>query len=205
MSNQEALEEVIRGRRSVRQYREDPVPENMILRLVEDAAFAPSAGNRQDWEFTVLTKRPIKERMADAVRESWSRMLSDPNAGGAAESLGDYTRHFDWFARAPVVIAVSARRPEAFLTALCGEDAAAVYGGTVSAAMAAQNLMLSARAAGLGTCCLTGPLAAGKSLKQILHLGNRREIVCLITLGYPAEEPAAPSRRPIGEIMRTVE
>jgi nitroreductase len=131
-------------------------------------------------------------------------LLSNPDAGGAAEGLRDYAKHFDWFARAPVVIAVSTRRPESFLTTLCGEDAIAVQGGAVSAAMAAQNLMLAAHAMGLGTCCLTGPLAAGSRLKEILRLGVRRELVCLITLGYPEGESAAPGRRPVDEIMRYV-
>lgn len=204
MSALAILEKILRQRRSVRQYETDAVPDALIVRLVEAAILAPSAGNRQDWEFTVVTSSDKKESMAHAVQDTWSRLLSDSDIGGAAEGFQDYAKHFDWFAQAPVVIAVSVKRPESFLSALLGEAAGAVQGGTVSAAMASQNLMLAAAAMGLGTCCLTGPLAAGNRLKDILQLGARRELVCLITLGYPAGKSTAPERKPVSEIMRYV-
>lgn len=205
MSDLEPLARILRQRRSVRHYTSEPVPALVIAQLVEAASYAPSAGNRQDWEFTIVTSDAAKEAMAGAVRQCWAELLSDPDASGAAEGLREYARHFDWFARAPVVIAVSTKRPDAFFSALCGEAAGSVQGGAASAAMAAQNLMLAAHAMGLGTCCLTGPLAAGNRLKEILKLGNRRELVCLITLGYPAQEAVAPGRKLVGEIMRYVE
>jgi coenzyme F420-0:L-glutamate ligase / coenzyme F420-1:gamma-L-glutamate ligase len=201
----ETLEKIIRGRRSVRHYRPDAVPPTLLEQMVEAASWAPSAGNRQDWEFVVVTGHDAKERMAHAVRQEWERLLASPDAGGTAEGLRDYTRHFDWFAAAPAVIVVSAKAPESFMSHLCGDDAEAVSGGATSAAMAAQNLMLAAHAAGLASCCLTGPLAAATALREMLSLGSRRQIVCLVTVGYPDESPAVPGRKQPGEIMRCVE
>jgi nitroreductase len=68
--------------------------------------------------------------------------------------------------------------------------------------MAAQNLMLAAHAHGLGSCCLTGPLAAHTELEELLNVGRKRALVCLIAVGYPAETPVAPPRKPIENVMR---
>jgi len=201
----EMMEDLIRGRRSVRRYRRDPVPPEVIDRLLELATWAPSAANRQDWEFVVVSSPETKGAMAAAVREEWEGMLSVAEAESLASELRHYVRNFDWFSFAPVVIVVTTKSPESYLDFLCGHRAGAVHGGAVSAAMAAQNLMLAAHAMGLATCCLTGPVGAEERLRRILGLGNRRDLVCLLTLGYPAEEPEPPPRKPASDVSRSVE
>ena len=203
MSDADALARVIRNRRSVRLYRREAVPPEMIEHLLELATWAPSAANRQDWEFVVVSSAETKGAMAAAVREEWDRMVAGPEVESFGREIRAYARNFDWFAFAPVVIVVTARTPEMFLDSICGPKASAVHGSSTSAAMAAQNLMLAAHAMGLATCCLTGPVAAEEKLKKLLGLGQRRELVCLITLGYPAETPQAPSRRPVTDIAGT--
>jgi nitroreductase len=65
--------------------------------------------------------------------------------------------------------------------------------------------MLAAHALGIGSCCITGPLAAQEALRKLLGLGRRRKIVCLVALGYPAEEPEAPLRKPVERIAKYIE
>lgn len=205
MSEFEALMDVMRGRRSVRMFKKDPVGREEIAQLIEAATWAPSASNRQDWEFTVVMAGEVKRELGRVTRAAWDALLARPDAQAVAEELKRHSRYFSWFARAPVVIAVSARQADGYMAHLCGEAAADIAGHKVSAAMAAQNLMLAAHAMGLGTCCLTAPLAAQEEIKALLGLGRRREVVCLIAMGRPAGEAPAMPRKPVEEIMRVIE
>jgi nitroreductase len=173
--------------------------------MIEAARWAPSASNRQDWEFTIITSLRTKKGMEEIVRNCWKSILDKSETGGIKEELEKYTKNFDWFSHAPVLIVISAKRPETFLSNLLGETAEDVAGTEISAAMAAQNLMLAAHALGIGSCCITGPLAAQEALMKLLGFGPRRKIVCLVALGYPAEEPEAPLRKPVEKIAKYIE
>jgi nitroreductase len=52
---------------------------------------------------------------------------------------------------------------------------------------------------------VTGPLVAQEALKELLAIGKRRKIVCIIALGYPAEQPEAPVRKPVERIVKYIE
>ena len=204
MSAAEELMALMRARRSIRRFRSDPVPGESLCKLIEAASWAPSAGNRQDWVFTVVTSPEVRRRMADAVRKRWQEIIAANRDRAGIEEVEAYSSGFADFADAPVVTVVSARRVNEAQRAMLGDDAHAVVGSAASAAMAAQNLMLAAHALSLGSCCMTGALAAREELSRIAGIGRRHEIVCLIALGYPAEAPCAPSRKDVAEIVRFV-
>ncbi len=205
MIDLDTLMEVIRGRRSVRMFKREPVPREMIERIVDAAGWAPSAGNRQDWEFTVVYADPVKRELGKLTRAAWDAMLARPDAESVAEELKRHSRYFSWFSRVPVVIAVSAHEADGYMAYLCGADAADIAGHKTSGAMAAQNLLLAAHALGLGTCCLTAPLAAKEEIKTLLGLGRRRDLVCLIALGWPSGESPIMPRKAVDQIMKVVE
>ena len=204
MTSLDRFMDLVRGRRSVREFRPDPIPRDVMRRLIEAASWAPSAGNRQDWEFIVVESAAVKGRLSSAVRDCWDALLAKAQSG-TAESLKRYARNFDWFSIAPALVVVAAKQPEDFMEDMLEKTASIVSGGRASAAMAAQNLMLCAHAAGLGSCCLTGPLAAQVEMKSILGIGRRREIVCLIAIGRPLRDPPVPGRKIIEEIARFIE
>lgn len=201
------LKSAIEGRRSIRRFFGQPVPEALLRELVAAAAQAPSASNRQDWEFTAVLNPERRRQLAEAVERKWSAMLAGCVSAAVGETVGTYAANFAWFASAPVVLAISCKAPESFLVELSGGDvgtAADIAGMKASAAMAAQNLMLAAHAAGLGSCCLTGPVAAVEELRPLLRLGRRRQLVCLVALGYPQETPPPPPRKPVDEILKVL-
>ena len=205
MTLAEDLMSLIRRRRSVRRFKPDPVPRRLVVQLIESAGHAPSAGNRQDWTFTVVTSESAKGEMAEAVRRRWDQIVAANRDSGLTEGVAEYCSDFGDFERAPAVIVVSARRASAFERHMLGEDVEATVGSRASAAMAAQNLMLAAHALGLGTCCMTGALAARAELGAIMGLDRKHEIVCLIALGLPDEAPGEPPRTPVDEILRYLE
>lgn len=193
--------ECIRSRRSIRRFHSAPVPRELIEQAVELAAWAPSAGNRQDWSFTAVTSDCLKRAMAEAVRLRWSEILGRHEESGVFDEMRWYTAEFGNFEDAPVVIAISVRAPGALQQQIAGEAARSVSGSLASGAMAAQNLMLAAHSLGLGSCCLTGALVAEDDLKRILGLGPREEIVCLVKMGWPAETPQPPARKPLASVL----
>jgi len=205
VNRMEAFLELLRGRRSIRKFSHDPVPQEILFRIIEAASWAPSASNRQDWRFTVVTSKALKERIGEIVRSHWKSILGDSRSDAVTEALQEYTKNFDWFTHAPVLVAISAKRPEGFLHEMLGDHAEEVSGAAASASMAAQNLMLAAHAYGIGSCCITGPLAAQEALKELLGIGKRRKIVCFIALGYPAEHPEVPARKPVERIVEYIE
>jgi len=205
MKGADAFLSFLRERRSVRRFRNKPVSKDLLAQLVESATWAPSASNRQDWFFTVITPATVRRDMAEAVRRRWDAIIAANRGTGVIEEVKRYVEHFGDFAHAPAVIVVSARVPDAVQRHLLGDAAAATVGSAASAAMAAQNLMLAAHALGLGSCCMTGGLAAREELQQILRLSKRQEIVCLIAVGWPDETPVPPPRKPVSEIGRFVE
>ncbi len=205
MNQTEAFLELVRGRRSIRKFRQDPLPREALRRVIEAASWAPSASNRQDWEFRVVTSSSVKEKMQDIVRSRWESVLDKSSSEVIKEELQKYVSLFDWFSHAPALIIISAKRPESFLYHILGDAAGDVAGTDISAAMAAQNLMLAAHASGIGSCCVTGPLAAQEELKELLEIGKGRKIVCLIALGYPAEQPEAPLRKSVERVSKYIE
>jgi nitroreductase len=204
MNAAEELFSLLKERRSIRAFRKEPIDEGLLLQLLEAATWAPSAGNRQDWFFTVVLDPATKSRMAKAVQAKWREIVAANQDIGAIGEVEHYSSAFASFREAPVVIAVSARRPDAFQEHILGETATATTGSATSAAMAAQNLMLAAHALGLGSCCMTGAIAAREELARLVGLPRKQEIVCLIALGAPAACPPAPERRPLPEIMRII-
>jgi nitroreductase len=197
--------ELLCSRRSVRAYLDMPVPREIIEKMIVMASMAPSATNRQDWFFTIIISGTLKHVMAEAVRKRWQEILNVNRQMAMIDEVEKYSAGFAGFESAPAIIAVSAMKPGAAQNHLLGDNAAIVSGSMTSASMATQNLMLAASGFGLATCCMTGALAARKELEDIIGLEKRRILICLVTMGYTAETPPAPPRKPAAAISRYLE
>ncbi|HOX07741.1 MAG TPA: nitroreductase family protein [Planctomycetota bacterium] len=206
MSSSDELLNLLRTRRSVRRFRPEPVERALLEKLVEAACWAPSAGNRQDWLFTVVTSPEVRGRMAEAVREKWRAVIDANRSQGYAEGMERYVQAYAMFPEAPAVVIVSARVPGLVQQKMYGDETHVTFGGFCSGAMAAQNLMLAAEPLGLATCCMTGALVAQPKLAELAGLGRKQEIVCLVAVGRAAGDvAAAPARKPVAEIARFIE
>ena len=198
------LDGVVFGRRTVRRFLSDPVPETTILGMIEAATRAPSAHNRQPWRFHVVRDADGKARLAkamgDRLRADRSKDGDDPEA-----IRRDVERSSARINGAPALIAVcltlddmdtypDARRGEAeFLMAV------------QSTAMAAQILLLKAQAEGLGACWMCAPLFCVETVRGALDLPSSWQPQGLILLGYPAEPGKVRERKPMGEIVRGID
>ena len=168
----ENLLQIVRGRRSIRKFKPDPIPEEDLREILEAATWAPSAGNTQDWRFIVVRDPGLKTKLAEAAM--WQNFLME----------------------APVVIVVCAdleRARDAY-----GERGVELYSVQDTAA-ATQNMLLVAHAKGIGSCWVGA--FSEVLVREALGLGQMMRPVALIPLGYPAQVPAPPPRRPLEEMV----
>jgi len=184
---------IIRSRRSIRRHRADPIPRETIDRLLEAATWAPSAHNRQPWRFAVITAPEVKERLALAMGE---RLRADRTRDGDPPDAieRDAQRSRERIVNAPVVVVacLSMRDMDRYPD---GRRAAAEQTMAVqSVAMAVQNLLLMAHAAGLGACWMCAPLFCQDAVREALSLPEAWEAQALIAIGVPADE-GKPRRR----------
>ncbi len=194
------LLELLRARRSVRRFADRPLDRGDILRLLEAARWAPSNHNRQPWRFLVLEDRARIAALAAAVARSLAdKFTRMPPV--VAEHGQDFVRHATLFGSASAVLVALHRRPVSLAASLLADvpNPSLASGEPLSTAMAVQNLLLAATALGLGACVLTGPLLAPEALAAALALPAGCDLTCLVALGWPAEDPAAPARKAPGQ------
>lgn len=174
------LNDAINGRRAVRDYTSAAVEESEIRNLIDAATWAPSAVNQQPWRFTVVRDTKTLSRISD---EAKAHILRKPPTGLASphfQSLLDNPA-FNIFYNAPVLIVISA---------------AAGPWVVEDCALAAENLMLSAHAAGLGTCWIGFAQAwlGTPEGKALLMLPEKEVPIAPIIVGHPKSASAAVPR-----------
>jgi coenzyme F420-0:L-glutamate ligase/coenzyme F420-1:gamma-L-glutamate ligase len=181
------LTDLIRTRRSIRRYTDQPVPSQLIDQLLEAAIWAPSAHNRQPWRFVVIETANVKALLADRMGERLrTERLRDGDPIDAIER--DVSRSRERIVSAPVVIVacLSMQDMDRYLderrNAL--ERAMAMQGVAASI----QNLLLTAHDLGLGACWMCAPLFAPDVVREVLNLPDDWEAQALITIGYPADD-----------------
>lgn len=177
----------VTSRRSIRRYRPEPVPEEIIRELLAAATYAPSAHNRQPWRFAVIQVQETKERLAAAMG---ARLRTDLQADGVAPERieQDAGRSYQRITNAPLLILVCLTMADMDSYPDPRRQQHERTMATQSVAMAGQNLLLAAHAHGLGACWMCAPLFCPDVVRQALALPPEWEPQGLITLGYPAEE-----------------
>jgi nitroreductase len=175
------LNDAIMSRRSVREYTAEQVDEPTIRRLIDAAVHAPNAVNQQPWTFTVVRDQSLLDRVS---RDAKVHMQANMPAGlqsARFHMLGDPS--FNIFYHAPVLILISAVAAGPWIVEDC--------------ALAAENLMLAACAADLGSCWIgfaQGYLNTPEG-KQALGLPPATVPVAPIIAGHPKGTPSAVARK----------
>lgn len=195
-----AVLDAIATRRSIRRYREEPVPAGLLEEVLRAATWAPSAHNRQPWRFAVVQSLAARSRLAEAMG---ARLRDDLEADGVPEAViaADVTRSYRRLAGAPVLIVVCLtmadmdRYPDE--QRQNNERIMAIQ----STAMAGQNLLLAAHALELAGCWMCAPLFSQETVRVELDLPAAWEPQGLITLGYPAQERDK-GRKTLAEVTR---
>jgi nitroreductase len=177
--------EAIYKRRSIREFTDEPVPDEILNQILEAGTWAPSAGNMQAWEFVI-----VKDLAA-------RRKLVDTTDAGVTARAGVYTQ--EWIMSAPIVIVVcyDVKR----MTGRYGHKGRNLM-TIMDCMLCVENMILAAMHFGLGTCCVVGfdPVR----LKEVLPIPKEIFPLLLLPLGFPAQYPSAPYRLPVSDLLRLV-
>ena len=191
--------EVIGTQRAMRRLKPDPVPEELIKKLIWAATRAPSGGNRQPWRFLVITDATKRKAIADLYSEAWEVYRASGYGGSAGKQLSAEDAESnervlrssqylaDHMAEVPVLILV------------CTFSAPSVNAGIASGSSiypAVQNLMLAARALGLGTALTTIHRQKQDEVRTLLDIPESVETAALIPVGWPKGKFGEGSRLP---------
>jgi F420 biosynthesis protein FbiB-like protein len=194
------LEELIRGRRSVRQYQSTPVSRELIERVLEAARWAPSPHGRQPWRFVVLTRRERKERLADFMGETWRRNLEmDGQEAAVVQIRLEKSRQRILRAPALIVPCLYLEDLDHYPDQQRQSDETTMAIQSLGAAI--QNMLLMAYDLGLDGGWMCAPLFCPEVVCQALDLDSHLIPHALITLGYAAADPKRRERRPLNELI----
>lgn len=178
------LFDAIQQRHSFRSYRSDPVPREMLDRIIRAAARAPSAGNEQPWRFYVATGNALA-RLIEIMSQS-TQYLEDFLSVLGHQATADQLTWYSELGGAPVVIVCTI--PE-------GEDGLLLLNKHLAVGAAVENLLLAATALGLGTCSVTFSYWVSDQVAEVLGIPGDQRIVAMVTVGFPADAPPlAPPR-----------
>lgn len=191
---------LIRGRRSVRAFRPDPLTREQIELLLEAARWAPSPHGRQPWRFVVLTTPEAKLRLADAMGAEWRRQLALDGQDAATIDLR-FRKSHERITGAPVVIVPCLYLADLDVYPDAERQDAEHIMAIQSLGCAVQNLLLAAYAQGFDGGWMCAPLFCQATVRAALGLANDLAPHALIPLGYAARDPVRRPRRSLDELV----
>ncbi|MFI5953907.1 nitroreductase family protein [Cryptosporangium sp. NPDC051539] len=198
MSETIDLFEAMETCRSIRRIRPDPLPDELLERLIHYATRAPSAGNRQLWKFLVVTAPHDRRWFRDMLVEAVGHRFPEPPATDTSPAAHGQRRYREFifeFDRAPVIVLPlienvfpNAEKPD-------------VRFGWSSVYAATQNLLLAARGLGIGAAMTTNHLENEPAVRAYFGIPATFEIGATIPMGYPVGHYGPLTRNPVVPTM----
>ena len=196
------LEEAMRTQRAIRRLRPDPVDDGLVLHLIELALKAPTGSNAQNWEFIVVKDPAVKARLAALNRRAWSvygaigrRMANRAGDQAMLRIIDAVEWQANHFVEIPVLVVACIK---ALIPPWPPVATASMYGSIFPSV---QNLLLAARAAGLGAALITLPLWSRFLARRALGLPWNVAPCAVVPLGWPVGRYGPTRRRPVEEVV----
>jgi nitroreductase len=185
--------DAIAARRSIRKFKETPIPDDMLRAILTAATQAPSAKNRQPWRFVVVRGKKRAE-MVHVMREGMAKAKARGDDLGSAEGSARIME------QAPATVFIF--NPEGMRPWLAHSIDQMFMDLTnlQSIGAAIQNMLLAAQDLGLGSLWIGDVLYAYEELCN--WLGEQGALIAAVSFGYADESPAARPRKPFDEVVR---
>jgi nitroreductase len=192
---------IIRTTRAMRRLKPDPVPEELVKQILEAGVCAASGGNSQRWRFMVIKDRGIKERVQEWYQKAFDEYVGPRYRSSApppGSSPGRYRRQHDaveylteHYHEAPIWIVV------------CQDDGDGAPSRSSGASVypAVQNMLLTARALGLGATLTTRHLRHEQEVEAILGLPPGVHSYAILPIGYPLGNFGPVRRGPLADVV----
>lgn len=193
--------ELATSRRSIRRYRPAPVSRELLEDLLQAATKAPNAHNRQPWRFVVMTDKGVQQHLADEMAVPFRRdLLRDGHTSDEADSIVQRSR--ERIGGAPALILACLTMVDMDTYPDAERQRCEWLMAAQGVALACQNLLLAAHAAGLGACWMCAPIFCPDTVRAAIDLPLDWDPQGLITLGWPANEGRDRKRKPLDEVVR---
>ena len=209
------LFEAIYTSRAIRRFKPDPVPDEVITKVLDAAIRAPSGSNEQSWEFIVVKDAAQRKKIGDVYRKGGNILMAlyanrtkPPHMSQETydKLMASAMYLLDHMAEAPVLLLACLKQippagppPQFPPDAAAGLKNMARMGGS-SIYPAVQNIILACRAFGLGTVLTTIHMFYEDEVKAILGLPSEVQTYALMPIGYPRGKFGPIKRRPVGEV-----
>jgi nitroreductase len=211
------LFETIHSSRALRRFTSEPVPDEVLAKVMEAAICAPSAGNGQNWLFVIVKDPEQRRKLGEIYRRAGALVASFYQRLGRPEHMSEKQYEkiassglylHEHLADAPVLLLACLRletSPEA-IADLPQEAQLAMMNSfpwTAGASIypAVQNVILACRAVGLGTCLTTNHSLFEEEVKQVVGLPSNYRTFALLPIGYPINRFGPVKRRPLAEVV----
>jgi nitroreductase len=201
------LNEIMQSNGACRYYTGDSVSDEVLVRVLDAARWAPTGGNRQPVSFVAVRDTDKKRQLQALYLPIWNEFLDGIYAGAnkyaaRPKLLVDADHFANHLADIPVLLVVCARLADVHPTDAKLERLSIVGGASVYPAV--QNVLLAAREAGLGTVLTTLLCAVEPDVKTLLGIPAEISTAAMVTMGWPARPfPRKLSRRPLSEFAFT--
>ena len=212
------LYDVMRSTGAVRRFTDDPLPDEVLVRILDNARFAPSGGNRQGWRVIAVDDPEIRGAMAELYRARWSayveaarsgRVYGSGGAGGApagavtmspatARFLAGATRFAESFHLVPLQLVICVRLGALAITDRDLDRPSIVGGASIYPFV--QNLILGFRAEGLGATYTSLLCADEPALLRLLDIPEGHAVAGVVSVGMRRDPfPSRLTRKPVEE------
>ena len=207
------LEKLIKTRRSIRKWKTDAVPEELLLKAIELAGWSPNSGGKQPYHCYVSTNPAIIAAIGEAVQEVTDYLASLCKSVEDQAVVERWQANSGFFRSAPALVAVSASIYQSIADKLqadnmdqprvCEINRCRQIAGSRLQTVGAfvDHLLLAFHALGLAAVWMAGPTQAKTAVEKIINIGDNEDFVALIPVGYADEQPVAPVRKPVEQVV----
>jgi nitroreductase len=165
----ETIMDIIKKRKSIRAYKDKPLPKDVVNSMLEAARYAPTARNLQQLEYKVITSKALMTKLSEGIAAAMQK--------DGMPLKGPPGAHPNFFHGAPLLIIITAPKDNMFAAS--------------DSALAVQNIMLYATSINLGSCFIgmAKLIERDKNLLKALHIADNMNIVAAVICGYADEDP----------------
>jgi nitroreductase len=193
------LFEIMSTTRSMRRLKPDPVPVALIGKILEAGVSAPSGGNMQRWRFIVVRDAKIKQTVGAYYKRAWDEVVA-PRYGAGEPAPGTTPERFKRMLDAAQYLADHIHEAPLWIVP-CLEGATPTRTAGSSIYPAVQNMLLAARALGLGATLTTLYLNFEKEVEAALGLPPDMHSYAILPIGYPMGRFGPVRRVPLAEVV----
>jgi nitroreductase len=193
------LFEIIRTTRSMRRLKADPVPPDLIRKILEAGVCAPSGGNMQRWRFLVVQDAQVKQTVGALYRRAWDEVVAPRYRAGEPAPGTSRDRFLRMLAAAEHLAHHIHEAPVWIVPCLQSETPSRTAGSSIYPAV--QNMLLAARAVGLGATLTTLYLTHEREAEAAFGLPSDWHSYAILPIGYPVGRFGPVRRVPLEEVV----